>query len=61
MLLILFIVPYSGRLADKPESVELMRNEDNALISCNIHSQQSFNKPIHKTFGDEKKGVTVCR
>lgn len=50
-----FTVPYSGRLADKSESVELLKNEYNALMFCNIHSQQPFNKTVHKTFGDEKK------
>ena len=48
-------VSYSGRLASKSESVELLRNEDNILIFCNIRPQQPFNRLVHKTFGDEKK------
>lgn len=47
--------PHSGRLPGKSESVELLRNKDNALMFCNIQPQQSFNKPVYKTFGDEKK------
>lgn len=48
-------MPHSGRLAGKSESFELLRSEDNALMFCNIRPKQPFNKPVHKTFGDEKK------
>lgn len=51
-------MPYSGRLAGKSESFELLRSEDNALMFCNIRPKQPFNKPVHKTFGDEKKNST---
>ena len=51
-------MPYSGRLAGKSESFELLRSEDNALMFCNIRLKQPFNKPVHKTFGDEKKNST---
>ena len=27
---------------------------------CNIHPQQPLNKPVHKTFGDEKKKERCC-
>lgn len=53
-------MPYSGRLAGKSESFELLRSEDNALMFCNIRPKQPFNKPVHKTFGDEKKIALVC-
>ena len=51
-------MPYSGRLAGKSESSELLRSKDNALMFCNIRPKQPFNKPVHKTFGDEKKNST---
>ena len=56
-------VPYSGRLSGKSESVELLRSEDNTMMFCNVQLQQPFNKPVHKTFGDEKKneGIAVYR
>ena len=56
-------VPYSGRLSGKSESVELLKSEDNTLMFCNVRPQQPFNKPVHKTFGDEKKNgsIAVCR
>ena len=52
-------MPYSGRLAGKSESFELLRNEDNALMFCNIRPKQPFNKPVHKTFGDEKNSTCL--
>ena len=30
------------------------------MMFCNIHPQQPLNKPVHKTFGDEKKKECRC-
>lgn len=60
MFLMQFAVPYSGRLADKSESVELLRNKNNTLIFCDIYTLQPFNKPVHKTFGGEKRKEKCC-
>lgn len=53
-------MPHSGRLAGKSESFELLRSKDNALMFCNIQPKQPFNKPVHKTFSDEKN-ISACR
>ncbi len=48
-------MPYSGRLAGKSESFELLRSEDNALMFCNIRPKQPFNKPVHKLWRRKEK------
>lgn len=60
MFFIQFAVPYSGRLTEESESVELLRSGNNILMFCNIHYQQPLNKPVHKTFGGEKKKERHC-
>ena len=48
------------RLVEGRKSVELLIREYNTLMSCNIHTQQPLNKPVHKTFGGEKKKESRC-
>ncbi len=60
MFFIQFAMPYSGRLTEESESVELLRSGNNILMFCNIHYQQPLNKPVHKTFGGEKKKERHC-
>ena len=46
---------FPGGLVEGRKSVELLTRVYNTLMYCNIHPQQPLNKPVHKTFGDEKK------
>ena len=51
---------FPGGLVEGRKSVELLMRTYNTLVSCNIRPQQSLNKPVHKTFGDEKKEKCRC-
>ena len=51
---------FPGGLVEGRKSVELLTMAYSALMSCNIRPQQPLNKPVHKTFGDEKKKKCRC-